>query len=44
MKIIFTDIHNPNGVLPKPKPAKNYNNIINLIQHNLTRQVSYDMI
>lgn len=23
-KIIFTDIHNPNGVLEKPKPAKNY--------------------
>ena len=24
MKIIFTDIHNPDGVLEKPKPAKNY--------------------
>ena len=23
-KIIFTDIHNPNGVLEKPKPAKDY--------------------
>jgi len=24
MKIIFTDIHNPDGVLEKPKPAKEY--------------------
>jgi hypothetical protein len=24
MKIIFTDIHNPDGVLPKPKPAIDY--------------------
>jgi hypothetical protein len=24
MKIIFTDTHNPNGVLPKPKPASEY--------------------
>lgn len=24
MKIIFTDVHNPNGVLEKPKPAKDY--------------------
>jgi hypothetical protein len=24
MKIVFTDIHNPDGVLEKPKPAKDY--------------------
>jgi hypothetical protein len=24
MKIIFTDIHNPSGVLPKPRPASEY--------------------
>ena len=30
MKIIFTDVDNPKKVLEKPKPAKNYNNIINL--------------
>jgi hypothetical protein len=30
MEIIFTDIHNIEGVLQKSKPSKNYNNIINL--------------
>ena len=24
MEIIFTDIHNPDGVLEKPKPASEY--------------------
>jgi len=38
MKIIFTDVDNPYGVLAKPKPAKNYNNIIKqrLILLNIT--------